>query len=845
MMQLRPRFEDKCGHPLAGGNVFAFEAGTSNPKATYADAEGTIPNTHPIKLDYRGEADIFLLSGRYRFVVYSCTGVKIYDVDDVGEWLGVITADRVIDGDKTQHQINEEQKDKNTSLEQEIASEVKRATGVEENLTLLVQQEKDRATAAEVSITELIDAETIRATQAEQVLDNKINANGIGNRAYKTYAAMDADKANIPAKSKVTVTNDSDQTKNGDYQWDGTTFTKSAYNPVSQAAADATAKANAAESNAKSYADGLNLATQTKIQDIERTTSVDQDTQNILSVIDEFGFQLCQINPNGLSTPAHKIEVDTQTIERIEDEFGFVVSEQTPTSKKDITGIWENIAESDYKICDEFGFVAFSAMQQSGSSPADDTRASIINNGNSTALAISSSVDNKYVTGIARPVYDYNIVVVYGQSLSTGTEGWPSLTKTSIEPNILMFGDSTQPNTTRDNGGSTWNPVGTAELKTLRSAVHTLDNTSILTDAEVAALAAGATNEGESVEHGAVNFWRKLQNDFRGLSSNPNRKIIVVNCGVQGRTIQQLSKNSSLNHFNRIVEAVTKVKNYILSLNPSATIGHVATLFLQGEYNYAFPATGETKDVYKSLQLQLREDIHNSVTQAILNQSDYAAFITYQTNGDYTSDALNLHVGVAQLEISNETNGFWLASPDYHVTDKGGHLDSNGYRWLGMYFGRVLHQILDRGVDWKPLQPYKAVVHNDEVFIHFLVPSPPLIFKNYYRGLVSTANTNKGFRVEVNGVTAAIQSVSIVASATVAIKLANKPAGEVVVWYADKTSNNGAGNLCDSDAIRPTFNYEYIAGSGQYPAANIPELVNKPYPLNNFCTAFRITATQE
>ncbi len=237
MMQLRARFEDKCGHPLAGGSVFAFEVGTSTPKDTFKDAEGTIPNTHPIKLDYRGEADIFLLSGRYRFVVYSCTGVKIYDVDDVGEWLGVITADRVIDGDKTQHQINEEQKDKNTSLEQEIASEVKRATGVEENLTLLVQQEKDRATAAEVSITELIDAETIRATQAEQVLDNKINANGVGNRAYKTYAEMDADKANIPANSKVSVTNDTDTTKNGDYQWNGTVFTKSTYDPVTQSKA--------------------------------------------------------------------------------------------------------------------------------------------------------------------------------------------------------------------------------------------------------------------------------------------------------------------------------------------------------------------------------------------------------------------------------------------------------------------------------------------------------------------------------------------------------------------------------------------------------------------------------
>ncbi|MFY4889019.1 phage tail fiber protein [Acinetobacter baumannii] len=112
MMQLRARFEDKCGHPLAGGSVFAFEVGTSTPKATYADADGTIPNTHPIKLDYRGEADIYLLSGRYRFVVYSCYGVKIYDVDDVGEWLGVITADRVIDGDKTQKQINEEQNER-------------------------------------------------------------------------------------------------------------------------------------------------------------------------------------------------------------------------------------------------------------------------------------------------------------------------------------------------------------------------------------------------------------------------------------------------------------------------------------------------------------------------------------------------------------------------------------------------------------------------------------------------------------------------------------------------------------------------------------------------------------
>lgn len=53
-------------------------------------------------------------------------------------------------------------------------------------------------------------------------------------RAYKTYALMDADKASIPAKSKVTVTNDATTANNGDWQWDGTMFTKSIYDPLAQ-----------------------------------------------------------------------------------------------------------------------------------------------------------------------------------------------------------------------------------------------------------------------------------------------------------------------------------------------------------------------------------------------------------------------------------------------------------------------------------------------------------------------------------------------------------------------------------------------------------------------------------
>ncbi|WP_202741477.1 SGNH/GDSL hydrolase family protein [Acinetobacter sp. 'aerobic (ED)'] len=98
-----------------------------------------------------------------------------------------------------------------------------------------INDEVDRATEAEAVLNNSILAEKNRAIAAESVLDGKINANGVGNRAYKTYAEMDADKANIPPKSKVTVTNDPTVANNGDWQWDGVVFTKSTYDPLTQA----------------------------------------------------------------------------------------------------------------------------------------------------------------------------------------------------------------------------------------------------------------------------------------------------------------------------------------------------------------------------------------------------------------------------------------------------------------------------------------------------------------------------------------------------------------------------------------------------------------------------------
>lgn len=75
---LRQKFWTQNGEPLAGGKLYSYEAGTSTPKVTYEDREGSIANTNPIILDANGECDVYLDEGSYKFV--------LTDADDVEQW---------------------------------------------------------------------------------------------------------------------------------------------------------------------------------------------------------------------------------------------------------------------------------------------------------------------------------------------------------------------------------------------------------------------------------------------------------------------------------------------------------------------------------------------------------------------------------------------------------------------------------------------------------------------------------------------------------------------------------------------------------------------------------------
>lgn len=93
---VRYRAFDKNGQPLIGGQVFAYEAGsTTTEKDTYSDKGMQNFNTYPVILDDMGSASIYI-SGDYFFQVFDAEGNLIEEGDGIADAESIAQA--LIDG---------------------------------------------------------------------------------------------------------------------------------------------------------------------------------------------------------------------------------------------------------------------------------------------------------------------------------------------------------------------------------------------------------------------------------------------------------------------------------------------------------------------------------------------------------------------------------------------------------------------------------------------------------------------------------------------------------------------------------------------------------------------------
>lgn len=80
----KAQFLDASGAPLVGGKVYTYAAGTTTPATTYTTSTGNVPNTNPVILDSRGEANIWYSNGTsYKVVLTDSADATIWTVDNI------------------------------------------------------------------------------------------------------------------------------------------------------------------------------------------------------------------------------------------------------------------------------------------------------------------------------------------------------------------------------------------------------------------------------------------------------------------------------------------------------------------------------------------------------------------------------------------------------------------------------------------------------------------------------------------------------------------------------------------------------------------------------------------
>ncbi|WP_151823438.1 hypothetical protein [Acinetobacter nosocomialis] len=172
MTNVTAQFIDDNGRPLTGGQVWTYESGTTTPKATYADPDGTAKNTNPVILDEAGRANIYLEEGAYRVRVLSADDVLIADTDKLSRYVTSTELDEFIqqvqDGLDELGQVKESL---NTIVEQDIQNQ----KGVAGGLAPLDDNTKiDPNYLNKSDALDLDDSNTLSTAKAAKSLNDKV-----------------------------------------------------------------------------------------------------------------------------------------------------------------------------------------------------------------------------------------------------------------------------------------------------------------------------------------------------------------------------------------------------------------------------------------------------------------------------------------------------------------------------------------------------------------------------------------------------------------------------------------------------------------------------------------------
>ena len=396
-----------------------------------------------------------------------------------------------------------------------------------------------------------------------------------------------------------------------------------------------------------------------------------------------------------------------------------------------------------------------------------------------------------------------SLIIVYGQSLSTGSDATAITLKQNYSALKMLNGY-----TPASLGSLAFVPMAAANTTTSEMPAYGLGEMFV---------------EAIQKENGISVFANEWERHY----------IVLASCGAGQTNITQLKDGT---FYNNIETAITNTKN--LCDEFGFTMDVPAWVWMQGEQDMkAQPNNGvaaiSTPDEYKTALLALHEKICASIT-TITGSTKRPKCAIYQPASQclytQTYNFANSYLAFnnAYVDLLKDNDEFLAVAPVYifdgsdpdHVPSGGNkyggfiHLDARSYKTLGAYAGYSIKKALIDGVKVKGVIPIDITVDGTTISIKYNVPCPPLKFDTEWVKEPPLTNGvhNYGFNVVKSDDTELITNVSVFDD-TVTIECSESPIGAKLryglngdrihmqnseYWGIDGRIHGGRGNLRDS-----------------------------------------------
>jgi len=314
-----------------------------------------------------------------------------------------------------------------------------------------------------------------------------------------------------------------------------------------------------------------------------------------------------------------------------------------------------------------------------------------------------------------------------------------------------------------------------------------------------------------------------VANTYAGFSDVDGITLSAIATSHGGGGLQYTKIMKGTDPYNRGMAQAALSKS--LAEAEGAIYNPLAIMLIHGEAD----AMHDTTE-YEGQLVELRSD-YNTDLSALMGSSVNLPLFFNQTSQSNPNSAALL-----QLKTQREHDDMYLIGPIYQYKFNADyiHLLGEGSRDVGEQFGKVMYDVMQKGVDWKPLSPTSITRTGAEVLVTFHVPAGTLQFDTTQ----VAERQAKGFRYFVDGVEKTISSVAIVSGNTVKLTLAAVPTGTLEeVTYA---LNPALGNVSYGDPADPLAFGGNLRDTDSRVA---PGTASSGKPLYNWAVAFRDPVT--